>query len=116
MNKVLVCGDRNWTNYWIIYDVLSKLDKNIIIIHGNARGADIMAGTIASKLGMKVIPVPAEWEKYGKAAGVIRNRVMLDMKPNLVIAFHNNIERSKGTKDCVKEAQRRSIEVNIISV
>jgi hypothetical protein len=39
---------------------------------------------------------------------------MLDMSPDLVLAFHNNIKESKGTKDCVSEAARRGILVEII--
>ena len=114
--KILVCGSRTWNNYWVIYDILSKLNRDSVVIHGNARGVDIMAGTIASKLGMKVISVAAEWSKYGKIAGPIRNRAMLNMNPDLVIAFHNNIENSKGTKDCIKEAEKRGIEVKLVSV
>lgn len=114
--KILVCGDRNWKNPWIIYDVLSRLDKEAIIIHGNAKGADIIAGTFARTLGFKDVMVfPAEWDKYGRSAGPIRNRQMLDQKPDLVIAFHNDLENSKGTKDCVTEAEKRGIEVEVIS-
>jgi YspA, cpYpsA-related SLOG family len=115
MEKILVCGDRNWSNYWIIHDVLSKLDRNTTIIAGHARGADIMAETIAAELGMKVISIPANWEKYGKRAGPIRNRMMLDLEPDLVIAFHNNLEESKGTKDTVNEARNRGIKTEIYS-
>lgn len=114
--KILVCGDRNYSAIWTIYDVLSKLDRNSIIIHGNARGADIMGATIAKSLGFKnVIPFEAEWDKYGKAAGPIRNRQMLDENPDLVIAFHDNIKNSKGTKDCLKEAEKRGIKTILIS-
>lgn len=116
MNKILICGDRNWNDYWVIYDVLSKLDRNLIIIHGAARGADTMAGIIAKNLGFKdVISFPAKWTKYGKSAGPIRNRQMLNENPDLVIAFHNDIENSKGTKDCIEEAEKRNIQVQLIS-
>lgn len=75
-----------------------------------------MASTVAKSLGFKnIIPFPAEWEKYGKSAGPIRNRQMLDENPDLVIAFHDDIESSKGTKDCIKEAEKRGIEVQLIS-
>lgn len=115
MKNILITGDRDWNNYWVIYDVLFKLDRDSIIIHGAAKGADTMAGIIAKNLGFKdVIPVPAEWEKYGKAAGPIRNKKMLDMEPELVIAFHNDLENSKGTKNCVEEAEKRGIEVKVI--
>ena len=113
--KILVCGDRDWTDIWTIYDVLNKYPRDTIILHGAARGADTMAGTIAKKLKFTIHSCPAQWEKYGKAAGPIRNRQMLDMNPDLVIAFHNNIEKSKGTKDCIKEAEKRGIPVELIS-
>ena len=114
--KILICGDRNWDDPWAIYDVISKLDRNTVIIHGAAPGADTLADTIAKKLGFEVIPFPAEWARYGKAAGPIRNRKMLDEEPDKVIAFHNDIENSKGTKDCKEEAEKRGILVDLVSI
>ncbi|KKN01348.1 hypothetical protein LCGC14_1128740 [marine sediment metagenome] len=53
---------------------------------------------------------------YGKAAGPIRNKQMLDEgQPHLVLAFHDNIEESTGTKDMVKQAAKRGIETLVIS-
>jgi hypothetical protein len=49
---------------------------------------------------MPVIAMPADWANHGKAAGPIRNRKMLDLKPDLVLAFHADLTNSKGTKDC----------------
>src|SRR6188508_2429115 len=111
--KVLVCGDRNWTDIWAIYDVLHRLDRGSTIIHGAARGADTMAGTIAKKLGFTIISVPAQWEKHGRAAGPIRNKKMLDLNPDLVLAFHKDIENSKGTKNMVEIARKKGVEVII---
>ena len=45
---------------------------------------------------------PADWKKYGKSAGPIRNREMLKMDPDIVLIFHDDPKNSKGTKDCVK--------------
>lgn len=111
--RILVCGDRRWTERGRIYTVLSALrGKSVTIIHGAARGADTLAGDVAGGLGFIVVPVPADWAKYGRAAGPIRNRQMLDMQPDLVIAFHHDLPNSKGTKDCVLEARRRGIPVD----
>ncbi|MFI5405141.1 MAG: SLOG family protein [Nitrososphaerales archaeon] len=111
--KILICGDRHWSNYWAIYDVISRLDRSSVIIHGAAKGADTTAGIIAKKLGFEVVSVPAEWEKYGRAAGPIRNKVMLDMNPDLVLAFHTDIENSKGTKNMVEIAKKKGVETII---
>lgn len=114
MKKVLICGDRAWNNYWAIYDVMYRLDRSSIIIHGAAKGADTMAGVIAKNLGFKkIVAVPADWEKYGRAAGPIRNKKMLDMEPDLVLAFHNDIQNSKGTLNMVTIAKKKGIEVII---
>jgi hypothetical protein len=86
-----------------------------VIVHGAARGADTIAGETARILGMPVEAYPADWNKHGRSAGPIRNRKMLDTKPDLVIAFHEDIESSKGTKDCVNEALRRGIQVEVIT-
>lgn len=125
---VLVCGDRNWTDRKKIYNRLDVLwnwiqedyglNENPLkttIIHGAAKGADTIAGDVAKKdIGFQVKAFPADWNKHGKSAGPIRNRQMLDEKPDLVIAFHSNIAKSKGTKDCIEEANRRGIKVEII--
>lgn len=113
--KVLVCGDRNWSSWVMVKRRLASLPSDTIVIHGAARGADTIGGEVAKSLGMPVDVYPAQWDKHGRAAGPIRNRQMLDQKPDIVIAFHNNIEESKGTKDCLAEAARRGIATELIS-
>jgi hypothetical protein len=73
-----------------------------------------MAGDNANSLGFNVVAVPAQWDTYGPAAGPIRNKQMLDLGPDLVIAFHNDLSKSRGTVNTVREAKRRGIPVEII--
>jgi hypothetical protein len=123
--KILITGDRNWDINpqlhkerirYILEKVTSGIDKNeVTVIHGGARGVDSLAGEAARELGLKVEVHPADWELYGKAAGPIRNRKMLDQNPDLVLAFHNNLAESRGTKDCVKEAERRGFPVVVFT-
>jgi len=127
MKKVLVCGDREWNNRPLMEFILSKipLDKFHTLMHGDCRGADKMAGEIATDMGFEVVAYPAfkdvDWIKYGKACGPIRNRKMLEEgQPDLVIAFHNDLKNSKGTKDMVTIAMHedldgRHVDVIIIS-
>ncbi len=87
----------------------------MIIIHGAANGADTIAGMAAKELGLEVMEFPAEWSKHGKRAGPIRNQQMLDEgRPNGVIAFHEDISRSKGTKHMIKIAKKNNIPVLIL--
>lgn len=113
--RILICGDRNWKDIKTISEVLGKLPRDTIIIQGEARGADRIAKQVALKLGLKVESYPADWTKYGRAAGPLRNLQMLNSKPDAVWAFHNNIESSKGTKHCVAQAKLRGLPVIIFS-
>ena len=110
------------------------------LIEGGAKGADYFASqwatiggpfAIAKSDGWwaqvedEIIPFPdempkihiqmkAHWDKYGRSAGPIRNRYMLDLKPDVVIGFSNDIQNSKGTKDCLGEAKKRGIKTILI--
>jgi hypothetical protein len=64
-------------------------------------------------MGMHVMEFPADWDLHGKAAGPIRNRQMLLAKPEIVIAFHDDLDSSKGTKDMVKIAKRTGVKVKL---
>jgi len=118
--RVIFCGNRNWNDIFKIHAEMRRLPQNTEIVHGGARGADSMAGTSARSCYFRVTVFPAEWEKYGKAAGPIRNRQMLDYLlkydgEKKVVAFHHNIEVSRGTKDMVTIARRAGVEVRIIT-
>ncbi len=130
--RVLVCGSRDWTDPEPIRRELRALpiregtftnqdgyETYVIgpeIVHGAARGADCIAGQIAKEMGLPVRALPAQWEKYGKRAGPLRNEQMLgEFYPiDLVIAFHEDLTKSKGTKDMVNRALRDGIPVKII--
>lgn len=109
--RVLVCGGRNFSNQKLLNDVLFSLDEAHhidVIIEGNARGADRLAGFWARKHKIDNLKFPADWNKHGRAAGPIRNQQMLDEgKPDLVVAFPGG----KGTAHMVKIAKEAGVEV-----
>lgn len=93
--------------------VLSALHPSIII-EGEARGADRMAAQWAGKFigSERVRRFPAKWTEYGRAAGPYRNQQMLtEGQPQLVVAFHDDLRNSKGTKDMVTRARRADVPV-----
>ncbi len=110
--KVLVCGSRTWNRPALIAARISELPSDTHVIHGAARGADELAGRYAHALAMSVSAFPANWDEYGKRAGIIRNLDMLDQHPDLVIAFWDG--KSRGTKHAIDEAEERGIRVEII--
>lgn len=104
---VLVCGGREFTNYELICRILDQI--NILrIVEGEQRGADLLAREYAVNNQIPFRAFPANWAKFGRAAGSIRNKQMLDEGlPNLVVAFPGGI----GTANMIRQSRERSIEV-----
>ena len=124
--KVMVTGDRNWTDQAMIWSALNTIrleaTSPVVLIEGGARGADTIAALEGQKLGFMVIEWPAHWshnekcppqckEVVGKPAGVIRNRRMIELSPDLVVAFHDDLGNSKGTRNAVDTAKKYGIPV-----
>lgn len=108
--RVLVCGGRDYNDYMTLSSVLETLDITVLI-HGAAKGADSLADFFAKNDNLCVERYPADWAKYGKRAGYLRNQQMLDEgKPELVVAFPGG----KGTAMMVKIAREAGIEVREI--
>jgi YspA, cpYpsA-related SLOG family len=115
--RVLITGARTWTALEPVRQELARLPAGSTIIHGDADGADRLAGQVAAELGLEVVACPAEWRKYGKAAGMVRNRAMLEEhKPDLVLAFHPALEKARGTKHMVHLARKAKVSVRVVSV
>ncbi len=118
--KVLVTGDRFWDDYEATLRELEGLPKDCIIVHGACRGADTIAGEIAKALGMEVRPYPADWGRYGRGAGPVRNRQMLkeehlpDEPIDLVLGFHKNIQESRGTKDMLAISRAAGVQTRLV--
>lgn len=84
------------------------LPTDIVIIHGGATGADNAAGNFACMNFCIEEVFPANWQKYNKAAGFVRNKKMLvEGKPDLVVAFPGG----KGTANMVKLARAAGVKV-----
>lgn len=112
--RVLVCGSRDYTNRLLITERLCALQDNgyDVLIEGEARGADLIAKRAGEALGMQILPFPANWDKYGKRAGYIRNQQMLDEGcPDLVVAFYAGPVKSKGTRMMVNLANDAGVPV-----
>lgn len=117
--KIIVCGGRDYKDRDATARILTDIKERRglfadfpepveVVIHGNARGLDRMAGIIAHQLGFKVKKYPAQWDKYENAAGPIRNRQMLEEeKPDAVVAFPGGA----GTDNMVAQAVKYGVKV-----
>lgn len=112
--RVIICGSRTWTDERLLKQVIDDLrekDSLVQIIHGGARGADRLAGDYAKRCSLEVSEYVAQWGLYGKAAGPIRNKQMLDEgTPDLVIGFLDRpLRESVGTRNMLEQAARRGV-------
>lgn len=112
--KILVCGSRDWMDTERIERVVAGFEADTVIIEGGAKGADREARRCAIGRGLFVASMPvldAHWKRHGRRAGHIRNHAMLDLRPDLVVAFQHN--GSSGTQGTIDEARRRGIPVEV---
>ena len=111
MSKIKLCvaGGRDFDNYSVLKDVLDRYLKTrkgleIIIVSGTANGADSLGERYAAENGLKAETYPADWDKYGKRAGMIRNAEMAKVS-DVLISFWDG--SSKGTKNMIEQMDRR---------
>lgn len=98
--KVLICGNRklSWNNLAHMQNIVLSYKPTEIIV-GNAKGADSIGAFIAEKYGIPCTMIKADWDTYGKQAGVVRNLKMLALRPDVILAFNAT---GKGTQHMVK--------------
>jgi hypothetical protein len=127
MRAVIVTGDRNaewdtWrhTVYRAIY-AQKKYGYGPVVIHGGANGIDSLSEPAMEGCDVSFVRMPAQWDAHGNSAGPMRNRAMLNVLLILkehgydvsVLAFHNTITASKGTKGMVNLALERNVPVTL---
>ena len=108
--RVAVIGSRSFDDYPTLVKHLDSL-KISCIVSGGARGADKMAEIYAKERGIPTQIFPADWDTYGKKAGFIRNRDIVE-NCDLLVAFWDG--ESKGTKNSISIAKRINKRIMVI--
>ena len=126
MIKVIIAGSRNFYDYNIVEDTVVSyfmsrgiLKEKVEIISGGARGADNLGEQLAKSYKLKLTVFPAQWDTYGKAAGMIRNKEMADYAIKnsdkaILFAFWDG--QSRGTKGMIDIAKQCKMETVIRKV
>ena len=122
--RLLVCGGRDFgktlaerehflNQMDALLGFMTRQGYRLIIIEGEAKGADIMTRKWAESHDLEVLKFPANWKKYPKAAGPIRNKQMLDEgKPDAVLAWPGGT----GTENMKTQAKAAGVSVVEMSV
>lgn len=111
MFKVIVAGSRSFTDYDLASYVLSKAFQNRkpdYIVCGMARGADSVGHQWAIDNHVALYEFPADWQRYGKAAGYNRNVRMAEVADAVVVFWDGE---SRGSKHMIDIARRKKLPV-----
>lgn len=115
--KVIIAGGRDFNDFTFFSQKVKEalVDLNLdrektLIIEGGARGADRMAYRFAKKHNITTKRENAEWNKYGNAAGPIRNKKMAE-QGDVLIAFWDG--QSSGTKNMIEEAEKKGLKLYV---
>lgn len=107
---VMVTGGRDYADKERVDEVLDRCHAEnpiSLLIHGKAPGTDTLCKEWAWEHGVPEKPFKADWRRFNKAAGPIRNQEMVDFGPHCVIAFPGGT----GTADATRRARLRRIPV-----
>lgn len=108
MTAVAIVGSRDFKDLDLVRRFVEGLDDGSIVVSGGARGVDAVAVRSALACGFTVQVFKADWERHGRAAGVIRNEQIVRVSDR-VAAFWDG--KSKGTHDTIKKAQKAGKQV-----
>lgn len=105
---ICICGSREFRDLKFVQrSATDWRDGDNFIIVGDARGVDATVRQACPNARV----FAADWDKFGKRAGILRNIEMLDLKPDLVVAFWDGV--SPGTKFMIDESLKRRIDLRV---
>ncbi|MEX0660500.1 MAG: DUF2493 domain-containing protein [Balneolaceae bacterium] len=113
MFKLIIAGSRSFKNYETlcrVCDFYLQNKKEVLIISGGARGADALGLRYAKENQLPVKIYKPNWQKYGRAGGIVRNLEMANNAHGL-LAFWNGA--SSGTKNMLQQAQKKELKIHV---
>ena len=119
MFVVIVAGSRSFSDRSLMYKkldyYLQKQDK-VLIVHGGANGADKCAAMYAKERGIKTKVFLPNWDKYGKKAGILRNKEMFECASQFqnrgCVVFWDG--ESRGTKNDIELSKKYNVPLRIV--
>jgi hypothetical protein len=109
--KVIIAGGREINDYELVLRAVLNAGFDITsVVSGAAPGVDTMGERFATEAGLELFKFPADWDKHGRAAGPIRNRVMGDFADALIAIWDG---KSRGTKNMIDYATKKGLKVYV---
>jgi hypothetical protein len=131
--RIIIAGGRDFDDYKLLKSETFRIMREIAqkltgkqtlnkqfltIVSGMANGADKLGAQLAKDFELKLQEFPANWDRYGRRAGYMRNVDMAEFVSEsevhgVLIAFWDG--ESKGTKHMIDTAKKKNIETHIVS-
>lgn len=112
--KTIIAGGREFDDYELMTISLSDLPWTITeVVSGTARGADQLGELFAMDHDIPITRFPADWDKYGKSAGPLRNEEMAEYADACVCFWNGSTHRS-GTYHMINFAKERKLLLEVI--
>ncbi|HJD97576.1 SLOG family protein [Mailhella massiliensis] len=111
--KLAVVGSRSFQDYaWLEHCLLRtfRVEEIDAVVSGGARGADSLAARFAASHQLTLIIVPADWKRYGRRAGPIRNTEIVAQADALAAFWDGS---SRGTQDTITKARNAGLRVEV---
>jgi hypothetical protein len=109
--RVLVTGSRTWTDTTAIRQGLARVwhPEAVLVSGACPRGADRLAEACWEHWGGRVERHPADWRRYPRRAGFVRNLAMVELGADVCLAFIRG--QSRGATHCADAARAAGIPV-----
>lgn len=113
--KLIIAGSRSIIDYNVLRTAViksglwKKYKTDIEVVSGGARGVDALGEMFAQKNNLKLHKFPADWDTYGKRAGILRNIEMAKQADGLLALWDGE---SPGTKHMIEHAKAEGLEVH----
>jgi len=109
--RLIIAGSRTFNDYDALCEALKQFKLNpTLVISGTAKGADQLGEYWAKEHNIPIKRFPADWNRFGRKAGYIRNLNMA-YNADALLAFWDG--KSKGTKHMIDIAKKRGLQVYV---
>jgi len=113
--KLIIAGGRDFNNYSLLKQkmdfFLQNIKESVEIVSGKAKGADSLGEKYAIEKGFSIKEFPADWDKYGKGAGHIRNEEMAKYATHCVCFWDGE---SRGTKSMINLCEKYNLKYKVV--
>jgi len=112
--RTIVAGSRTINDYSIVKEAIENSGFDVSkVISGSSEGVDKLAEQWATDNGVEIERHPADWDKWGRSAGPMRNKEMADCADACIIVWDKS---SKGTKNMLMQAIKNGLKLYVHDV